>query len=226
MVKISPSILTADFANLEREIREACEGGADYLHLDVMDGLFVPNLSFGLPVVRSLRRVSPVPLDVHLMIHRPERYIDRFAEAGAGILTVHLEAVEDGHVEKTLWGIRAMGAKPGLSVRPGTPVAAVRPYVELLDLLLIMTVEPGFGGQTFMPGAPERISEAREMLESLNPSCVLEVDGGIDAGTLHAAVRAGADIAVIGSAVFAPGLDPAERVGFFKEMLQERGKRQ
>ena len=150
MIKVAPSILSADFVNLERDIRALGPAGADYVHVDVMDGLFVPNITIGLPVVKAISRISPLPLDVHLMIDRPLRYAERFCEAGADVLTLHVEADTPEHTREALETIRACGKKAGLSLKPGTPAEAALPYLELCDLVLVMTVEPGFGGQKFM----------------------------------------------------------------------------
>lgn len=211
--KISPSILSADFANLQRDVSRALEGGTDYIHVDVMDGHFVPNITVGIPVVRSLRKAAgKAVLDVHLMIEEPGRYADAFIDAGADILTFHLESRLPSGAEALLRHIKSRGARAGLSIRPGTPVSELSPYVGMCDLILIMTVEPGFGGQDFIPYTMEKIRETRKLIDELNPRCELEIDGGIDETNLADTLRAGANVIVMGSAVFGPGRDPAERI--------------
>lgn len=212
MVKIAPSILSADFAALGRDIQAAAKGGADYIHVDVMDGHFVPNLSVGLPVVSSIKKVTDVPLDVHLMIDHPERYAERFIHAGADILTFHLEAPNDLGIRETLELIHSLGAKAGLTIKPATPVEALREYVPLCDMILVMTVEPGFGGQKFIDGSLDKIRETRALIESLNPACELEIDGGIDEHNFAETTAAGANVVVMGSAVFRDNCDPSDRI--------------
>ena len=208
MIKVAPSILSADFVNLERDIRALGPAGADYVHVDVMDGLFVPNLTIGLPVVKAISRISPLPLDVHLMIDRPLRYAERFCEAGADVLTLHVEADTPEHTRQALETIRACGKKAGLSLKPGTPAEAALPYLELCDLILVMTVEPGFGGQKFMADMMPKLKTLRRWLDGKNPGCELEVDGGVNAETARICRENGADVLVAGSAWFkAP--DPA-----------------
>lgn len=208
MIKVAPSILSADFVNLERDIRALGPAGADYVHVDVMDGLFVPNLTIGLPVVKAISRISPLPLDVHLMIDRPLRYAERFCEAGADVLTLHVEADTPEHTREALETIRACGRKAGLSLKPGTPAEAALPYLELCDLILVMTVEPGFGGQKFMTDMMPKLKTLRRWLDGKNPGCELEVDGGVNAETARVCRENGADVLVAGSAWFkAP--DPA-----------------
>ncbi len=216
MYKISPSILSADFANLGRDILRAVEGGVDYIHIDVMDGHFVPNISVGLPVVSSVRKITDIPLDVHLMIEYPDKYAARFIEAGADILTFHIEAQNDLGIAETLRLIRSLGARPGLTIKPGTPVEALREYLHLCDMVLIMTVEPGFGGQKFIPETMEKITATRKLIEELNPSCELEIDGGVGAQNLTETVAAGANVIVMGSAVFKEGQDPVELLSKLK----------
>lgn len=208
MIKVAPSILSADFVNLERDIRALGPAGADYVHVDVMDGLFVPNLTIGLPVVKAIARISPLPLDVHLMIDRPLRYAERFCEAGADVLTLHVEADTPEHTREALETIRACGKKAGLSLKPGTPAEAALPYLELCDLILVMTVEPGFGGQKFMADMLPKIRTIRGWIDRLRPGCELEVDGGVNLETAELCKQAGADVLVAGSAWFKSS-DPA-----------------
>lgn len=200
MIKISPSILSADFSRLGDEIRRIEVGGADYVHVDVMDGVFVPNLTIGPPVIASLRPLTKMPFDVHLMIQSPGRCVEDFVKAGADILTIHLEAEEE--VERTLEAIRDLGVSPGLSIRPNTTFEAVKPYLSLVDLLLLMTVEPGFGGQKFMMEVMPKVEEARQFIDETDLSVELEVDGGIDEITAGYAAKAGARVFVAGSAVY------------------------
>jgi ribulose-phosphate 3-epimerase len=194
---VAPSLLACDFANIEREVRRAEEAGAKVLHLDIMDGHFVPNLSFGLPVVEAIRRVSRVPLDVHLMIERPGRYVRRFREAGADFLTIHIE--EEPEPAALLEEIRGLGAAAGLSLNPPTAVASVEPYLERCDQVLVMSVMPGFGGQTFDPAALEKLRRLR----AVGPSRLwLSVDGGVAERTIARCVQAGAQMLVVGTAFF------------------------
>lgn len=202
MAILSPSILSADFANLERDIRDIEKNGAKWVHVDVMDGLFVPNISIGIPVVQSLRRVTALPLDVHLMIDRPIRYVEEFVKAGADWLTIHIEADQPQNTLEALDKIRAMGCKAAISLKPRTPAEAAGPYLEKCDMLLVMTVEPGFGGQKFMEDQMPKLRKLREMLDEVNPGCLLEVDGGVDAATQTLCKENGADVLVAGSAYF------------------------
>ena len=202
MAILSPSILSADFANLERDIRDIEKNGAKWVHVDVMDGLFVPNISIGIPVVQSLRRVTALPLDVHLMIDRPIRYVEEFVKAGADWLTIHIEADQPQNTLEALDKIRAMGCKAAISLKPRTPAEAAVPYLEKCDMLLVMTVEPGFGGQKFMEDQMPKLRRLREMLDEVNPGCLLEVDGGVDAATQTLCKENGADVLVAGSAYF------------------------
>ena len=202
MLKIAPSILSADFAALKAECEDVLRAGADWLHVDVMDGIFVPNISIGIPVVQSLRKATDAFLDVHLMIDRPQRYVGEFCDAGADLVTFHVEAAQPQDVSDALKCVLEHGKKVGLSVKPKTPATVLLPYLDLLDLVLVMTVEPGFGGQKFMHEQLPKIRMLREMLDELNPDCDLEVDGGIDPETAPLVKQAGANVLVAGSAVF------------------------
>ena len=198
-IMIAPSLLAADFSRLDRELA-GIEASADVLHLDVMDGHYVSNISFGVPVIASIRKVSELPFDVHLMIENPEKYIEAFAKAGADWITCHLEATSD--FRDIAERIRALGKKPGISIHPDTPVEAVFPFLPFVDLVLMMSVRPGFGGQAFMEGASERIAVVRAELDRIQSGAILSVDGGIDARTAPIAASAGASMLVAGSAVF------------------------
>ena len=202
MAKIAPSILSADFVNLERDIRDIEANGADWVHVDVMDGVFVPNITIGLPVLRDIRRVTKLPLDVHLMIDRPIRYAERFVKAGADYLTVHLEADTPDNTMACLKTIRALGCKAGLSLKPGTPGEAAIPFLTACDMILVMTVEPGFGGQSFMADMMKKTRYLRGRLDEVNPGCLIEVDGGVDAATCTLCKESGAEVLVAGSAYF------------------------
>ena len=199
-VKIAPSILAADFSRLAEAVQAAEAAGADYIHVDVMDGHFVPNISIGPPVVRALRRVTRLPLDVHLMISDPMRYVPAFAEAGADGLTVHVEATP--HLHRVVQQIRDVGIRPGVSLNPATPATAISEIVNDVDLVLVMTVDPGFGGQPFIEHTLHKISQVREMLESAGSEAELEVDGGIEPHTAQRVVAAGAMVLVAGTAIF------------------------
>ena len=208
MIKIAPSILSADFVNLERDIRALGPQGADYVHVDVMDGCFVPNITIGIPVVAAIKKISPLPLDVHLMIDRPLRYVEDFCRAGADILTLHVESDLPANTRAALEKIRALGVRPALSVKPNTRPEALLPFLELCDLILVMTVEPGFGGQSFMADMIPKLKTIRGWLDERNPGCELEVDGGVNETTGKLCVENGANVLVAGSAWF-KNPDPA-----------------
>ena len=202
MAKIAPSILSADFANLERDIHDLEKHNADWVHVDIMDGIFVPNISIGIPVVAALRKVTDLPLDVHLMIDRPIRYVEEFVKAGADYLTIHIEADQPQNTMEALDKIRALGCKAGIVLKPKTPAEAAIPYLEKCDLILVMTVEPGFGGQKFMADMMPKVAQLKEWMEDINPECHIEVDGGVDANTCAICKESGADVLVAGSAYF------------------------
>ena len=205
MAKIAPSILSADFVNLERDIRGLKDTGADFVHVDVMDGIFVPNITIGIPVTAAIRKVTDLVLDVHLMITQPIRYVEDFIKAGADMLTIHLEADTTENTRAALNKIRALGCKAGLSIKPGTPAEAAEPYLAECDMILVMTVEPGFGGQSFMADMMPKLQYLRKRLDEVNPECVLQVDGGVDVNTAEICKAAGAEILVAGSAFFKAG---------------------
>ena len=212
MAMISPSILAADFANLERDIRNIEENGSDFVHVDVMDGIFVPNISIGIPVVQAIRPVTKLPLDVHLMIDRPVRYVEAFVKAGADYVTVHVEADQPQNTLAALDKIHALGCKAGIVLKPKTPAEAAIPYLEKCDMILVMTVEPGFGGQKFMADMMTKLKKLRTLLDEVNPECLLEVDGGVDAQTCSICKENGAQVLVAGSAYF----KAADRAAFVK----------
>ena len=209
MIKVSPSILSADFVNLERDIRELGTAGADLVHVDVMDGSFVPNISIGLPVVEAIKPISPLPLDVHLMIERPIRYVERFCKAGANILTIHVEADTQENTLAALDKIAALGVTPAISIKPKTPAEAVLPYLSRCGLILVMTVEPGFGGQKFMADMMPKLQQVRQYIDAQNPACDLEVDGGVNTETAKICAAHGANVLVAGSAYFKAPSRPA-----------------
>jgi ribulose-phosphate 3-epimerase len=211
-IKISPSILSADFANLERDIKKIEEGGADFIHVDIMDGHFVPNITFGPQQVAAIKKVSTLPLDVHLMISDPQKYIPAFIKAGSDYLTIHYES--SPHVHCCLDNIRKLGAKPGITICPGTPVEVLEPVMDMVDLILIMSVNPGFGGQSFVPSSVDRIKKVAELRGERD--ILIEVDGGIKDTTAKAAIDAGADILVAGSYIYSG--EPAERIKILKNI--------
>ena len=207
MIKIAPSILSADFAYLGRDIEKIAT--ADYVHFDVMDGCFVPNISIGIPVLQSIRKRTALPIDVHLMIVQPERYVEQFCDAGADLVTCHVEADTPEKIHLALDKIHAKGKKAGVVVKPKTPASAVLPFIDRVELILVMTVEPGFGGQKFMADMMPKVQTIRGYINALNPACELEVDGGVDPSTCKICVASGANVLVAGSAVYKAADIPA-----------------
>lgn len=218
MITFSPSILAADFAALGRDISAVEKAGAGYLHFDVMDGHFVPNISFGLPVLRSVRKVTGLPLDVHLMISEPDRYLEEFIAAGADIVTVHWES--EGDTRAQIRRIRELGAKASVSIRPGTPLAEILPLLPELDMVLIMTVEPGFGGQGFIPETIPKIQKLRRIINEQGYACDIEIDGGVTRENVAEIAKYGANVIVAGSAVFAAA-DPGEALRELRRKTEE-----
>ena len=209
MAILSPSILAADPMNMQKDLENAAQAGAKWLHIDVMDGSFVPNLSFGYSTVKAVNGISDLVLDVHLMIEKPIRYVEHFCKAGSDILTIHVEADTPENTKAALEQIRAMGVKPGIVLKPKTPAEALAPYLTMVDLVLVMTVEPGFGGQKFMADMMPKVKQLRAMLDEVNPSCHLEVDGGVDLVTGEVCKENGADVLVAVSAFFGSKDRPA-----------------
>ena len=212
MAKIAPSILSADFANLGRDIRDIEANGADFVHVDIMDGIFVPNISIGIPVVKAIRPVTSLPLDVHLMIDRPIRYVEEFVKAGADFVTIHVEADQPQNTLEALDKIHELGCKAGIVLKPKTPAEAAIPYLEKCDMILVMTVEPGFGGQSFMAHQMDKVRQLREWVDEMELDCYIEVDGGVDANTCAICKENGANVLVAGSAYF----KAADRAEFVK----------
>jgi ribulose-phosphate 3-epimerase len=221
-MKFAPSILTADLARLKEAIEEAEAAGVDWIHLDVMDGVFVPNLTFGPILVEAVRRVTRLPLDVHLMIVNPERYLEDFARAGADVITVHFEATP--HAHRAVQKVKELGKKAGLAINPATPLSAFEALLPELDLALLMSVNPGFGGQRYIPQSTERLRRLKAMRDALNPACLIEVDGGVNRATVAEVYRAGADVAVAGSALF-NDKPVKENLKELKEVLYALGDR-
>lgn len=221
-MRFASSILTADLARLKEAIEEAEAAGVDWIHLDVMDGVFVPNLTFGPILVEAVRRVTSLPLDVHLMIVNPERYLEDFARAGADLITIHFEATP--HAHRAVQRVKELGKKAGLAVNPATPLSAFEALLPELDLALLMSVNPGFGGQKYIPQSTERLRRLKAMRDALNPACLIEVDGGVNRSTVAEVYRAGADVAVAGSALF-NDKPVKENLKELKEVLYALGDR-
>ena len=213
-VKIAPSILAADFSRMGEQVAEAEAGGADYIHVDVMDGRFVPNLTFGADMVRAIRRWTSLPLDVHMMVTPPEQYVEAMAEAGADMMTVHAEA--SLHIHRVAQMVRDAGARPGVAINPGTPVSAIEEVIEDVDLVLVMSVNPGLGGQEFIGASVDKVRRVRAMLDERGLAAELEVDGGIAPGTARSVVEAGADVLVAGSAVYGGPASVADSIALIR----------
>ena len=218
-VIIGPSVLSADFLNLGKQLVELEQGGADYIHFDVMDGVFVPNISIGLPVLQATKRGTSLPVDVHLMIVEPDRWVDEFAEAGADAITFHAEATP--HVHRVVQAIKAREKLAGVSINPSTPLSAIEEILPDVDQILLMTVNPGFGGQSFIDSSLRKISRLRQMINEVNPTCRLQVDGGIHEGNIRRIVAAGADSIVAGSATFAAGRTIAGNIAALRDQLSD-----
>lgn len=212
---IAPSVLAADFANLERDCKMINESQADWFHIDIMDGVFVPNISFGMPVMAAIKKHARKPLDVHLMIVDPDRYVETFKAIGADVLTVHYEACN--HLHRSIQNIKAHGMKAGVALNPHTPVALLKDVIEDLDLVCLMSVNPGFGGQKFIPNTYNKVKELRAMIDASSSNCLIEIDGGVGENNAKALIDAGADVLVAGSAVFASE-DPVKTVELLKNI--------
>lgn len=218
MVNLAPSILSADFANLERDIKCVQEGGAKYIHVDVMDGSFVPNITLGAPIAKALRKHIKGIMDVHLMIENPDKFLEDFKEAGADILTVHLEATN--HIHRLIQQIHALGMKAGVAINPGTPVSSLIPIIKDVDLVLIMSVNPGFGGQKFIPFSLRKLEEVRELAEQYNENLLIQVDGGVNFENVQEIIDAGANLIVAGSSVF-DGKNDEKNTQHFLELFKK-----
>ncbi|MFN8441517.1 MAG: ribulose-phosphate 3-epimerase [Caldilineaceae bacterium] len=218
-IKISPSILTADFGHLAEQIQQAEAGGADYIHLDVMDGNFVPNITFGPPLISAVRKVTKLPLDVHLMVHEPDRYLADYRAAGADIITVHVEACL--HLHRTIQNVIEQGCKVGIALNPATPIEAVREVIPYIDQVLVMTVNPGFGSQKFIETMTSKMRRMRHMVHEFNPMCDIEVDGGIHQNNIADIISCGANVIVVGSAVFNSQASVAENIAALRKSIAE-----
>lgn len=203
MVRLAPSILSADFSNLGEDIKKIDKYGADVIHIDVMDGMFVPNISFGIPIMKSIRNITKLPFDVHLMIEDPSRYVENFAKNGADIITVHCEA--DKHLDRTINYIKSFGVKAGVALNPATPVESIKHLIGIVDMVLIMSVNPGFGGQKYIEYCSDKIREVKKLAEEFNKDLLIEVDGGVGVNNIKKIVECGANVIVAGSAVFKNG---------------------